>query len=344
MNILFYSPEYLYLLFGLIPLALLSLFVFYRRRRLIARFTSREMKDELMPLASGKRQLVRDALVLSALALLIVALARPQVPGRTSSGKEDDSKGIEAMICLDISNSMLCQDVAPSRLDFAKRTITKLLEEMRSDKVGLIVFAGSSFVQLPITTDLSNAQEFLSEVSQSMLSDQGTAIGSAITLARQSFSDRKDLGKAIVILTDGEDFEDNALEAATDASKAGVHINVVGIGTSEGGPIPTPQGQLTDESGNMVVTKLNLDMCKQLADTGKGIFVSSQTQATIIKALKKQLDELPRASVSSMADNGNIENFEPWLRVALLLLLVEFFIMGRKNKFLIRHNIFGHEQ
>ena len=344
MNILFYSPEYLYLLFGLIPLALLSLFAFYRRRKLLARFTSREMKDELMPLASGKRQLLRDLLFLVALGLLIVVLARPQVPGRTSSGSKEDDKGIEAMICLDISNSMLAQDIAPSRLDFAKRTITKLLEEMPSDKVGLIVFAGSAFVQLPITTDLSTAQEFLAEASPGMLSDQGTAIGQAITLARQSFSERKDLGKAIVILTDGEDFESNTLEVATEAAQAGVRINVVGIGTSTGAPIPTESGQLTDDSGNMVVTKVNQDMCRQIADAGKGIYVSAESPASAVKAIRAQLDELPRASVNSKLENGNIENYEPWLRVALFLLLIEFFIMGRKNKFLIRHSIFGHEK
>nr|WP_314759113.1 VWA domain-containing protein [uncultured Porphyromonas sp.] len=344
MNILFYSPEYLYLLFGLIPLALLSLFVFYRRRRLLARFTSSEMQDELMPLASGRRQLLRDLLVLVALGLLIIVLARPQVPGRTSSDSKEDDKGIEAMICLDISNSMLAQDVAPSRLDFAKRTIAKLLEEMPSDKVGLIVFAGSAFVQLPITTDLSTAQEFLAEASPEMLSDQGTAIGEAIALARQSFSDRKDLGKAIIILTDGEDFEGNTLEVTQEATKAGIRIDVVGIGTSSGAPIPTAEGQLTDESGNMVVTKVNQDMCRQIADAGKGIFVSSQSPASAVKAIRKQLDELPRASVNSKLENGNIENFEPWLRAALFLLLLEFFIMGRKNKFLIRHNIFGHEK
>ena len=321
MNILFYSPEYLYLLFA-----------FYRRRKLLARFTSREMKDELMPLASGKRQLLRDLLFLVALGLLIIVLARPQVPGRTSSGSKEDDKGIEAMICLDISNSMLAQDIAPSRLDFAKRTITKLLEEMPSDKVGLIVFAGSAFVQLPITTDLSTAQEFLAEASPGMLSDQGTAIGQAITLARQSFSERKDLGKAIVILTDGEDFESNTLEVANEAAQAGVRINVVGIGTSTGAPIPTEDGQV------------NQDMCRQIADAGKGIYVSAESPASAVKAIRQQLDELPRASVNSKLENGNIENYEPWLRVALFLLLIEFFIMGRKNKFLIRHSIFGHEK
>ena len=165
-----------------------------------------------------------------------------------------------------------------------------------------------------------------------------------IMLARQSFSDRKDLGKSIIVLTDGEDFEDNATEAAKDAAKAGIHINVVGVGSDKGGPIPTSEGNLTDESGNMVVTRFNPDMCQQIADAGAGVFVSSSAQSTVVKEIEKQLEELPRASITSRGDNSAAEAFEPWLWAALVLLVVEFFIMGRKNKFLIRHNIFGNEK
>ena len=166
---------------------------------MLQRFADKDLGQALTPLASGKKYVLRDLALLVAGALMIIVLARPQAISQVDA--QDDDKGIEAMICLDISNSMLCQDVAPSRLDFAKRTISRLLERMHSDRVGLIVFAGSAFVQLPITTDLSTAQDFLSDISPSMLSDQGTAIGQAITLARQSFSDRRDLGKSIIVLT-----------------------------------------------------------------------------------------------------------------------------------------------
>lgn len=309
---------------------------------MLQRFADKDLGQALTPLASGKKYVLRDLALLVAGALMIIVLARPQAISQVDA--QDDDKGIEAMICLDISNSMLCQDVAPSRLDFAKRTISRLLERMHSDRVGLIVFAGSAFVQLPITTDLSTAQDFLSDISPSMLSDQGTAIGQAITLARQSFSDRRDLGKSIIVLTDGEDFEETAIQAAKDAAKEGIHINVVGIGSDQGGPIPTAEGNLTDESGNMVDTRFNPDMCQQIADAGAGIFVASSSQATVVKEVEKQLEELPRASISSRANNGATEAFEPWLWAALVLLILEFFIMGRKNKFLIRHNIFGHEK
>ena len=199
-------------------------------------------------------------------------------------------------------------------------------------------------VQLPITTDLSTAQEFLGDISPNMISDQGTAIGAAIDLARQSFSDRKDLGKAIIVLTDGENFEDNALEAAKAAKEAGIRINVVGVGTSEGGNIPTSGGPLTDETGNMVVTRFNPEMCQSLASVGAGVFVSSASQASVVKELKKQLDELPKGSVSGGSDSSAIEDYESWLWAAFILLILEFCIMGRRNKFLIRYNIFGHEK
>ena len=309
---------------------------------MLQRFADKDLGQALTPLASGKKYVLRDLALLVAGALMIIVLARPQAISQVDA--QDDDKGIEAMICLDISNSMLCQDVAPSRLDFAKRTISRLLERMHSDRVGLIVFAGSAFVQLPITTDLSTAQDFLSDISPTMLSDQGTAIGQAITLARQSFSDRRDLGKSIIVLTDGEDFEETAIQAAKDAAKEGIHINVVGIGSDQGGPIPTAEGNLTDESGNMVVTRFNPDMCQQIADAGAGIFVASSSQATVVKEVEKQLEELPRASISSRVNNGATEAFELWLWAALVLLILEFFIMGRKNEFLIRHNIFGHEK
>ena len=342
MNIHFYSPGYLYLLLALIPLLGLSLFAYWRRRWMLKRFADKDLGRALTPLASGKKYVLRDLLLLIAGALIIVVLARPQVAGGGDAANDD--KGIDARICVDISNSMLCQDIAPSRLDFAKRTISRLLERMHSDRVGVIVFAGSAFVQLPMTTDLGTAQDFLADISPNMLSDQGTAIGQAIMLARQSFSDRKDLGKSIIVLTDGEDFEDNATEAAKDAAKAGIHINVVGIGSDKGGPIPTSEGNLTDESGNMVVTRFNPDMCQQIADAGAGVFVSSSAQSTVVKEIEKQLEELPRASITSRGDNSAAEAFEPWLWAALVLLVVEFFIMGRKNKFLIRHNIFGNEK
>lgn len=342
MNIHFQSPEYLGYLFGLLPLLLWAIWRYWQSKKRLSRIASKRMQTVLMPLAAPHKLLIRDILFLAAGALLLVALARPQLLGDSAEGTEDN-RGIEAMICLDISNSMLCQDIAPSRLDFAKRTISKLLDEMRTDRVGLIVFAGSSFVQLPITTDLSTAQEFLADISPDMISDQGTAIGSAIELARQSFSDRKDLGKAIIILTDGEDFEDNALDAAREAARAGIRINVVGIGSSEGGSIPTANGPLTDERGNMVVTKLNPDICQELASAGSGVAILSASQASAVKELKRQLSELPQGAITSGNNGQAAEDYAAWLWGAFALLILEFCIMGRRNKFLIRHNLFGHE-
>lgn len=334
----FYSPHYLYALLGLIPLLGLAFWGYWRRRQLLGRFADKLLGQALTPLASGKKYLVRDLLLLLAGASLLLALARPQLP--SSTGAEDDSKGIEAMICLDISNSMLSEDIAPSRLAFAKRTIAGLLDQMKSDRVGLIIFAGSAYVQLPITSDLGTAREFLSDIHPRMISDQGTAIGDAIQLARQSFSDRRDLGKAILILTDVEDFEEGSEQQAKDAAKAGIRVEVIGIGTEQGAPIPTEEGNLTDEAGELVVTRLDAEKGQQIAEAGGGSFIASTSQATILKEVASQLADLPRASLTRSRDPQATELFAPFLLLALALLLLEFFIMGRKNKFLMRHNIF----
>lgn len=334
----FHSPQYLYALLALLPLLALALWGYWHRRQLLKKFADKELGQALAPLASGKKYLIRDLLLLLAAALMLLALARPQLP--STSGEQEDSQGIEAMICLDISNSMLSQDIAPSRLAFAKRTIAGLLEQMRSDRVGLIIFAGSAYVQLPITSDLSTAKEFISDIQPEMISDQGTAIGDAIQLARQSFSDRKDIGKAILLLTDGEDFAEGSIEAAKAAAEAGVRVEVIGIGSDGGGTIPTADGQLTDETGNLVVTRLDAEKCQQIAEAGGGTFVSSTSQASILREIASQLDELPKASLTRSRGAQGTELFAPFLLGALLLLLLEFFIMGRKNKFLMRHNIF----
>lgn len=342
MDIQFSHPEYLYFLLLLIPLLVLSGWSYWRRRRLLQRFADKELGKKLTPLASGKKYVLRDLLLLAAGALVIVVLARPQL--RNQSESTEAGQGIEAMICLDISNSMLCEDIAPNRLEWAKRSITQLLDKMRTDRVGLIVFAGSAFVQLPITTDLAAAQEFLADISPDMLSDQGTAIGDAITLARQSLSERKDLGKAVIVFTDGEDFEGNALESAKAASSAGAKVEIIGVGTEKGGPIPTPQGNLTDDQGQMVITHFNAEKCKEIAEAGGGAFITSSSTTGVVQAIQKELESLPRGTLTNTNNQSAIEAFEPWLWTALVLLLIEFFVMGRKNKFLIRHNIFGHEK
>lgn len=339
----FNHPEYLLYLLLLLPLAGLGLWAFWYRRRSIHRLVPQiQMRDLVMPERIGRKRLTRDALFLSAIGFIIIALARPQTPGKTS--KMEDQRGIEAMICIDVSNSMLSNDVAPSRMSFAKKTISELLSQMKSDKVGIIIFAAEAYVQLPITTDISTAQEFLSDVSPAMLSAQGTNIADAIQIAQTAFSDRKDIGKSIIIVTDGESHEGGAEEAATLAAREGIRVNILGIGTEKGGIIPQGDQYLKNDSGQIVTTRLNTDMCRVIAQAGDGGFFAGNNQRELVSALKKQLDRLPKAAIGQIDRAGYIEHFAPWVLSAMILLILELFISQRRNRLWRRYNIFGHEK
>lgn len=334
----FYSPEYLYLLL-LIPLLMgVGFYAFRKRRAQERRFAELPLLKALKPESSTKRRIWRNGFLLLALVFTIGMLARPQVSARQDVPK--DEKGIEAMICLDISNSMLCEDVKPNRLSFAKQVLGRLFDGMRNDKVGLVVFAGNAYTQIPITTDLSAAKQFLSDISPSMVTAQGTAIGAAVDLASKSFSDNKEIGKTIIVLTDGENHEGDVLEAVGRAREAGIRVNVVGLGTSEGAPIPYEGGYLKDEGGNLVVTKFDEQMCKEIATAGDGTFFSGQSASALVRAVESQLDKLPKAVLTSSASSGYREVYGWFGLAALVCLLLEFVIQERKSRFFSKLKLF----
>lgn len=337
----FYHPDYLYGLIALLALLALSILSYiYRRRAWRAFAPNPDMRTLLMPERVGLKRILKDAFVLVALALIIVALARPQTPGNIA--KSEEQKGIEAMICIDVSNSMLSPDVAPSRMSFAKRALGKVLEGMRNDKVGIVVFAGDAYVQLPITTDLRTAQEFLQDVSPEMLTAQGTDIAKAINLSCTAFSERKDIGKTIIVVTDGESHEGGAEEAAKQALEAGIKVSVIGVGTSRGGLIPAENGYLKDpETGELVTTSLNAEMCRQIANAGDGVYINTSSTNELSQALEKALKTLPRASVGKVDRAGYVEHYMPWLAVAIALIVLELLISQRRNRFLSKLKLFA---
>lgn len=339
----FAHPQYLYWLIGLLGLLGLSIVSYQLRRRWLHRLASRrEMRDLLMPQRIGRKRLTRDILFLCALALVIVALARPQEPSKES--RHEDQRGIEVMICIDVSNSMLSTDIPPSRMSFTKRTIARLIDQLSSDRVGIIIFAANAYVQLPITSDHSTAQEFLSDVSPQMLSAQGTNIGEAIRLAQSAFSDRKDIGKTILVFTDAEDQEEGSAEAAAEAAEAGIKVNVIGIGTPEGGPIPMPEGYLKDDDGEVVTTRLNAEVGRDVASKGNGSFITSSKEGEVLELIHSELDHLPKAALGHVDRAGYVEHYLPWIAAAIVLLLIESFISQRRNRLWRRYNIFGHDK
>ena len=318
------------------------------KRRQLEAFGDAELMEALMPNASRVRPTVKFSIVLVALTLLIFATARPQFG---QSERTEKRQGIEAIVALDISNSMLAEDVAPNRLDRAKQMLSKLMDNMVNDKVGLVVFAGDAFVQLPITCDYVSAKMFLNSIKPELIKTQGTAIGQALSTSIRCFgavSDRDsqpvaDVNRAIILITDGENHEDDAVAVAKHAKEMGIQVLVVGIGKPEGSPIPMPgtNNFRKDRQGNVVVSKLNEEMCREIAQAGGGIYVRCDNSNTATKAIQKELDKLATQEIETQVYTDYNEQFQSFALIALLLLVIDFFIFNRKNKAVTRWDIFG---
>lgn len=327
----FANPEFLYLLI-LLPI-LLAIYIYsnYRRIRNLKLYGDPALLAQLMPDASRYRINIKFWLSIIALALVIVVLARPQF----GSKKETVTRqGIEAMIALDISNSMMAEDIAPNRLEKAKNIISKLIDKFQNDKVGLIVFAGDAFVQLPITNDFISAKMFLESITPSLITRQGTDIGAAISLAMKSFTPNEEAGKAIVVITDGENHEGGAEEAAKAAAEKGINVYMLGVGTHEGAPIPTGNANefRKDKEGNIVVTRLNEQMSQAIAQVGKGAYIRVDNTNNAQKLLQKEIDKLAKADVTTEVYTEYNEQFIFVAWMALIILIIDILILPMKSR------------
>ena len=338
----FEEPAYLYLLLLLPLLAAFYLYSNYRKRKAIRKFGDPVLMAQLMPDVSKYRPDVKFWLLFTAIGLFAVLLARPQFCSKLETVKR---KGVEVMIALDISNSMLAQDVQPSRLEKAKRLISKLVDGMENDKVGMIVFAGDAFTQLPITSDYISAKMFLESISPSLISKQGTAIGAAINLAARSFTPQEGVGRAIVVITDGENHEGGAVEAAKEAAKKGIQVNVLGVGLPDGAPIPIEGSNdfRRDREGNVIVTRLNEAMCQEIAKEGNGIYVRVDNSNSAQKAINQEINKMAKSDVESKVYTDYNEQFQVIAWMILLLLLVEMLILDRKNPLFKNIRLFSNK-
>ena len=336
----FEDPIYLWLLV-LIPILALIRFISYRnQRKRLRKFGDPSLLKELMPDVSRFRPSVKFWVLLGALALLIVMLARPQLGTKISHEKR---VGIETIIALDISNSMLAEDIIPSRLDRSKMMVENLVDHFTNDKIGLIVFAGDAFVQLPITSDYVSAKMFLSSINPSMMATQGTDIARAIEMATHSFTQEEGIGKAIIVITDGEDHEGGALEAAEAAKEEGMRVYVLGVGSTNGAPIPISGtgDYMKDRSGNTVMSALNEDMCKQVAQAGGGAYIHVENNSAAQQQLDHELDKLAKKETSTTVYSEFDEQFQAVGILVLLLLIIEICILDRRNPLLKRVSLFG---
>ncbi len=311
-----------------------------RKRRQLVEFGDPELIAQLMPDASKSRPIAKFCILIVALTLLIIATARPQYGQQEKTVKR---QGIEVMIALDISNSMLAEDVVPNRLDRAKQMLSKMIDNMVDDKVGLVVFAGEAFTQLPITCDYVSAKMFLNTISPSLIPTQGTAIGAALQTAINSFGSlESEVGRAIILITDGENHEDDAVAAAKKAQELGIQVFVVGIGKPEGSPIPKPgtNDYFKDRAGQVVVSRLNEEMCQEIAQAGKGVYVRCDNTNTAMRAMQQELDRIATSEIESTVYADYNEQYQSFVLIALLLLIIDFFLMMRQNHRLSRMDLF----
>lgn len=338
----FANPEYLYLLLLLPVVAGLHLLARQSRKRKLARFGRKQVVGALMPDVSPYKPWIKLALELLLIATTVVILARPRAGASKNTTKVH---GIEVMVAMDVSNSMNAsstsngQDI--SRLQRSKLIMQKLIDKLAGNKMGLIVFAGNAYMQMPLTGDVSSAKLFLNGINTKMVPSQGTAIGAAIDLACQSFSESKKSQKAIIVITDGENFEDDATGVAANAQKNGAQVNVMGVGSTTGAPIPMGDGSyLTDDAGQVVTTYLNEKMAQDIARAGKGVYVDGNANDAV-ETLYDTLDKLSKSDLATITYTQHDEQFPVFAWIAVVLMVALIALMESKNPWLERFNFFS---
>ncbi|MDR1746911.1 MAG: VWA domain-containing protein [Tannerella sp.] len=336
----FANPDFLYLLLVLPVLVTFYIIAGINRRKAIRKYGNPALLQQLMPEVSPKRQHLKFWILFAAVAALIFVIAGPQFGSKLETVKRN---GVEIMVCLDVSNSMMAEDIKPNRLEKAKQMLAKMTDGFSNDKVGLIVFAGDAFTQLPITSDYISAKMFLSSINPSMVSSQGTAIGEAINLAMRSFTPNEKSGKTILVITDGENHEGDAVKAAIAASEKNIKINVVGIGLAQGAPIPLPgtNNFMKDKEGNVVVTQLNEKMCQEIAAAGKGIYVRADNTNSALRTLQSEIDKMDKTELDSKVYSEYDEQFQMLAWIALIFLIAEYLILERKNRIFRKVKLFS---
>jgi Ca-activated chloride channel family protein len=337
----FAHPDFLYLLLLLPVFVLFFIINEIRKKKALKRLGDTNLINGLVPEMSRIRPVIKFILQLTAFLSGVIMIARPQFGSKIEDVKK---QGVEVIIALDVSNSMLAEDIQPDRLTRAKQAISRLVDDLENDKIGLIVFAGDAYIQIPITTDYISAKMFLSSISPNMVPKQGTAIGAAINLGVRSFSPGEGKSKAMIIITDGENHEDDPLKAAEDASKSGIVIHTVGIGSSNGVPIPMvingKKDYLKDRDGNIVVTKLDEDILKKIALSTNGNYVRASNSNIGLDEIYDQIKKMKKQDLESTMYTEYNDQFQIFAAIAFFLLIADFMIMERKNRRLANIRLF----
>ena len=327
--LMFAAHRFLYLLL-LVPVILLGYaFLRWMRARRVKSLGDPELVEALMPSRSRSKGWVKAVLFALAWAFLSIGLARPQTGAKLS---EHRTKGAEIIVALDVSNSMLAQDYSPNRLERAKLSISRLTEKLQEDRIGLVIFAGTSFVQLPVTTDYVSAKMFLGSIDTGSIPVQGTAIGDAIRLSIKSFSAQSEKSRAIIVISDGENHEDDAVAAAKQAAELGIKVYTIGVGSAEGQPIPVNGELLKDREGNIVVTKLDEQMLRDIARAGDGAYIHAGSEEFGLNPIIEDIRRMEDEEFGSVVFEEYDEQYMYFLGAALLLLVINLLIGERKPR------------
>ncbi|MBN1181229.1 MAG: VWA domain-containing protein [Bacteroidales bacterium] len=338
----FANSEFLFLLFIVPIVVVVFILLNYRKKSAVKRFGNPELLAQLMPEVSKLRPVVKLVFLLLTIVFIIMAIARPQFGSKLQEVKRE---GIELVIALDVSNSMLAEDLQPNRLERAKQAISKLIDKLENDKLGLVVFAGDAYIQLPITTDYAAAKMFLSTINTEIVPKQGTAIGAAIDLASRCFTPETKAGKAIIVITDGENHEDDAVGAAKRAAEKGITVHAIGMGMPRGVPIPIrgTYGQINyrkDSEGKTVLSKLNENLLQQLVAAGGGTYIRATNSKIGLNEIFDEIGKMNKEEYEAKVYADYEEQFQYFVGLALFFIILEYFILERKNKWLSNLKLF----
>lgn len=325
----FAYAQYLLLIF-LIPVFFIVQAVLLRiRRNRIRKFGDEKLVSQMMPSYSKSKVWVRLVLFSIGFFFFVIGLSRPQIGARL---KEQEIKGAEIIIAIDVSNSMLAEDYSPNRLERAKLAVSRLVDKLRDDRIGLVIFAGTSFVQLPVTTDYVSAKMFLNSIDTGSIPIQGTALGDAITTCIRSFSEQSDKSRAIILITDGENHEDDPVAAAKQAAEMGIKVFTIGVGSPEGKPIPMNGELLKDKDGEIVVSRLDEAVLQEIAAEGNGAYVRAGNSEFGLNPIIDDLRKLEDEKYSSVVFEAYDEQFMYFLAIALVFFVLEMLVGDRRSK------------
>jgi Ca-activated chloride channel homolog len=337
---------FLFALF-LIPLFVI-IYILMRawRKRALEKYGDMQLIGSLFPDVSIYKPVIKFMILLLSFTFLIFGIVNPQVGTKLSEFKRE---GVDVIIAIDVSNSMKAEDVKPDRLRRAKQAVSKLIDKLSDDRIGIVVFAGEAFLQLPLTSDYSAAKLMLNTIDTDIIPTQGTAIGAAIEEAIHGFKDDDNKSKCLIIITDGENHEDDAVGAATEAVKKGIIVHTIGMGTMGGGPIPiysggAVRGFLKDEEGNAIMTKMDPTMLQQIASAGNGKFITPGDGDPDLPKLLDEISKMEKKQYSAKLFTDYEDRFQYFIFAALILLLIEFFISEKKNKLIVSWNLFGEKR